>query len=307
MFIVAKQSTCASGSVVEHFLAKEGVAGSDPPSRCFLLYLNLNPIAVYGVKLYTVGSAFMKIIRKIIICILIIIMVYCAYNIIMYYTDSYNNKKVYKDIRNVAFNSSEDSSPDSSSDIESYDRLNYNKLLNTNPDFVGWIKIKGTDIDYPVVQGTDNEYYLHHDFKKRNAICGTIFIDSRCNISSGNNHLILYGHQMKDGSMFKQLNNYKKDDFYKKHKEITLYLNESVYTYEVVSVYVITISQNADYYNYINEDSRSAFINYINEKMLPYKLYDTDISINENDSILSLSTCEYSSSDGRLIVLAKRI
>lgn len=115
------------------------------------------------------GSAFMKIIRKIIICLLIIIMTYCAYNIIIYYTNSYNNKKVYKDIRNIAFNSSEDSSPDSSSDIESYDRLNYNKLLNTNPDFVGWIKIKGTDIDYPVVQGTDNEYYLHHDFKKRNA------------------------------------------------------------------------------------------------------------------------------------------
>lgn len=112
---------------------------------------------------------------------------------------------------------------------------------------------------------------------------------------------------MKDGSMFKQLNNYKKDDFYKKHKEITLYLNESVYTYEVVSVYVITISHNVDYYNYINEDSRSAFINYINEEMLPCKLYDTGISINENDSILSLSTCEYSSSDGRLIVLAKRI
>ena len=280
--------------------------GFDPRLALFIIS-EFNPIAVYGVKLYTIGSAFMKIIRKIIICILIIIIAYCAYNIIIYYTDSYNNKKVYKDIRNIAFNSSENSSPDSSSDIESFDRLNYNKLLNTNPDFAGWIKIKGTDIDYPVVQGTDNEYYLHHDFKKRNAVCGTIFIDSRCNISSGNNHLILYGHQMKDGSMFKQLNNYKKDDFYKKHKEITLYLNESVYTYEVVSVYVITISHNVDYYNYINEDSSSAFINYINEEMLPCKLYDTGISINENDSILSLSTCEYSSSDGRLIVLAKRI
>lgn len=88
------------------------------------------------------GSAFMKIIRKIIICILIIIIAYCAYNIIIYYTDSYNNKKVYKDIRNIAFNSSENSSPDSSSDIESFDRLNYNKLLNTNPDFCRLVKNK---------------------------------------------------------------------------------------------------------------------------------------------------------------------
>ncbi len=245
----------------------------------------------------------MKIIRKIIICLLIIIMAYCAYNIIIYYTDSYNNQKVYKNIRNIAFNFSEDSSPD----IKNRNRLNYNELFNINPDCVGWIKIKGTEIDYPVVQGTDNEYYLHHDFNKRNAVCGTIFIDSRCDITSGSNHLILYGHQMKDGSMFKQLNNYKKDDFYKKHKEITLYINESVYTYEIVSVYVITISQNADYYNYINEDTKAAFINYINEEMAPHKLYNTGISVNENDSILSLSTCEYSSSDGRLIVLAKRL
>ena len=272
------------------------------PSRAFFICL-----------LFYIRSDPLKIFKTIILCILISVIAYCSYNLIVYYINSENNRQSYQDVRNIAFgstpypeNNAENNLSESRNNDKKDGKFNYNALLDANPDCIGWIRINGTNIDYPVVQCTDNEYYLHHDFKKRNTICGTIFADSRCDINEENGHIILYGHQMKDGSMFKQLNKYKDKDFYTNHKNIILYKGETKHTYEIVAVYIISVKENSDYYNYTDAETRSGFLSYLGT-MSSLKLYETGNPINENDSLISLSTCEYSNADGRLIVLAKNI
>ena len=106
--------------------------------------------------------------------------------------------------------------------------------------------------------------------------------------------------------MFKQLNGYKDKDFYKEHPEIILYLRNQKYSYDVVAVYVTNIARSGGYYNYLHGNTREEQIEYLQNKMAAYQLYDTGLTVTQDDELLSLSTCEYSSTNGRLIVLAKR-
>ena len=153
----------------------------------------------------------------------------CGKYLYDYFAQSAENRSAYADIIDIGFS---DSTGDQDEDIpddeteqeaESSD-FDCDFLLAINSDCIGWIRIDGTDIDYPVVQAADNTFYLHHNFNQESAICGAIFMDYRNDIDMTREHLILYGHQMKDGSMFKQLNGYKDKDFYKEHPEIILYL-----------------------------------------------------------------------------------
>ncbi len=241
----------------------------------------------------------------------------CGKYLYDYYSESMDNKEAYEAITDIGF-------PDQDSDQETLDDENqteselqteaeaendnfdYDSLLAINSDCIGWIRIDGTDIDYPVVQAADNSYYLHRNFNQESANCGTIFLDYRNDIDLTREHLILYGHQMKDGSMFKQLNGYKDQDFCTEHPEITLYLRNKKYIYEVAAVYVTNIARSGGYYNYLHYNTRKEQIEYLQQKMAAYQLYDTGMTVNESDELLSLSTCEYSSTNGRLIVLAKR-
>jgi sortase B len=111
---------------------------------------------------------------------------------------------------------------------------------------------------------------------------------------------------MKDGSMFKALTGYKSESFYKEHKNLTLYLGENGYSYEIAAVYVTNVEKSGDYYNYLHGDTRQEQMEYL-KKMAAYSLYDTGVTVTESDELLSLSTCEYSSKNGRLIVLARRV
>lgn len=149
------------------------------------------------------------------------------------------------------------------------------------------------------LQIIDNSFYLHHNFNQEPAICGAIFMDYRNDIDLLKEHLILYGHQMKDGSMFKQLNGYKDNEFYKEHPKITLYLRNQKYSYDVVAVYMTNIAKSGGYYNYLHGNTREEQIEYLQNKRAVYHLYDTGLIVTEDDELLSLSTCEYSSTNGR--------
>lgn len=231
----------------------------------------------------------------------------CGKYLYDYFAQSSENKDAYADIIDIGFSNSTDiqdkDDPEDETETSDFD---YDSLLAINSDCVGWIRIDGTDIDYPVVQAADNSFYLHHNFNQESAICGAIFMDYRNDIDLTREHLILYGHQMKDGSMFKQLNGYKDKDFYKEHPEITLYLRNQKYSYDVVAIYVTNISWSGGYYNYLHGNTREEQIEYLQNKMAAYQLYDTGLTVTQDDELLSLSTCEYSSTNGRLIVLAKR-
>ena len=170
----------------------------------------------------------MRKIEKVMLIVFLVISVICGKFLLEYCQDSYDNRQNYRQMEEIAFpekdTEDDDTESNSYNPMTEIDDFDYQSLLYENSDCIGWLKIEGTDISYPVVQGEDNEFYLHHDFQKRYAICGTLMLDCRNDIEAGQEHLIIYGHQMKDGSMFKQLNGYKKEEYYREHKEITLFL-----------------------------------------------------------------------------------
>ena len=257
---------------------------------------------------------YVKRTEKVLLIVFLIISVISGKFLLDYWKDSYNNRQNYRRVEEIAFSEKDTEDDGSESNEEdnattAIDDFDYQSLLNENADCIGWLKIDGTDISYPVVQGKDNEFYLHHDFQKNYAICGTLMLDCRNDIAAGQEHLIIYGHQMKDGSMFKQLNGYKEKAFYHEHKEIMLYLENQKYQkyqYEVAAVYVTNVAQSGGYYDYLHKETRKQQMDYL-QQMAAYQLYPTEVTVREDDELLSLSTCEYSSTNGRLIVLARRI
>ena len=186
----------------------------------------------------------------------------------------------------------------------------YKTLYVKNNDLAGWLKIEGTKIDYPVMQCEDNDFYLKHDFKKNKDGNGSLFLDCSCTLYPRSTNMIIYGHHMTSGVMFGTLNRYAKESFYKDHKKIIF---DSIYEkaeYEVMYVFYSKVYDNDDlvfkYYQFINANSEKEF-NYYMDEMEKIKLYDTGVTANYGDTLLTLSTCEYNQKDGRFAVVAKRV
>ena len=177
-------------------------------------------------------------------------------------------------------------------------------LIAENSDCLGWLRISGTKIDYPVMQTKDNpQYYLRRDFNKQYSYMGTPFMDSRCDVNYDNN-LIVYGHNMKDGKMFADLLRYKDKEYCNEHRIINFITSSGVKEYKVIAV--CNVKHDDEWYSYTcqkNKDSCNNLISQSKEK----SLYKIDESIEYGDDFLTLSTCEYSQKDGRLIVIAVRI
>ena len=155
------------------------------------------------------------------------------------------------------------------------------ELHLSNPDIKGWIKIDNTIIDYPVVQGEDDDYYLTHDYKKEKNKYGSIFLKSGCDFNDINSNLIIYGHNMKDDNMFNSLLKYENKAFYDEKNVFRYY----------------------DYLNFNDENKYNEYINNVKKE----QLYDTGITANYGEQLLTLITCEYSQENGRVVVVAKRI
>jgi sortase B len=170
-----------------------------------------------------------------------------------------------------------------------------------NSDVMGWIEIPSTNINYPVVQAEDNDYYLKHNIKKEESIHGSIFMDYRNKKLGQERHTILYGHHMKDGSMFHDLDLYNNQNFYKENPYIyTVDKSGRRNKWEVFSAYV----SETDFY-YLDVDFSSVnkfeqFINQLNER----SLINTEVDLMDASNILTLSTCDYSFDNARYVVHA---
>lgn len=186
----------------------------------------------------------------------------------------------------------------------------YKNLYKTNKNLIGWLKIDDTNIDYPVMQTVNNEYYLDHNTKQEKDKNGTLFLDKDCSITRTSTNFIIYGHHMKSGKMFGDLDHYKEEEFYKKHKTISF---DTIYeegTYEVMYVFLSKIYYEEEvvfkYYQFIDANSEQEFDSYM-EEMAQMSLYDTGVTAQYGDQLLTLSTCDYEQEDGRFVVVAKRI
>ena len=186
----------------------------------------------------------------------------------------------------------------------------YKTLYAKNKEFAGWLSIDGTKIDYPVMQTTDNDFYLKHNFNKEPDNNGSLFLDCDCSLYPQSTNMIVYGHHMKSGNMFGFLQKYAKESYWKEHPTISF---DTIYekgTYEVMYVFYSKVYGNDDlvfkYYQFINANSAKEFEYYMNE-MQSLSLYDTGVTASYGDTLLTLSTCDHSQTDGRFAVVAKRV
>ncbi len=195
-------------------------------------------------------------------------------------------------------------------DIELNVLKEYETLYNKNKSLIGWLKIDDTNIDYPVMQTANNEYYLDHNYNQEYDKNGSLFLDKDCDVVKRNTNLIIYGHHMKSGKMFGNLNKYSSENYYKEHSTIQF---DTIYekgTYQIMYVFRSRIYNEDEivfkYYQFIDAASEKEFNSNMQE-MAALSLYDTGVTASYGDELLTLSTCDNSEEDGRFVVVAKRI
>ena len=190
----------------------------------------------------------------------------------------------------------------------------YLDIYNKNKKLIGWLEIAdingGTFLSYPVMQTSDNEYYLTHGFNQTNDANGCIFMDCECDAIKPSDNLILYGHHMRSGRMFGNLVKYEDEKFYQSHKIIKF---DTIYEhgeYEVMFAFRTSLKSENDisfkYYQFIDANGPEEFASYMNE-MAAMSLYDTGVTAVWGDHLLTLSTCDYEEDNGRFAVVARKI
>lgn len=187
----------------------------------------------------------------------------------------------------------------------------YAGLYEKNSDIVGWLSIEGTKIDYPVMRSEEeDDFYLRRDFYGKSDRHGCLYVRSRADVDKPGTNFVIYGHNMKDGTMFRDLTLYEKESFFKEHPVVlfdTLY-EERIY--EVVAVFFSQVYySNEDvfkYYQFYEAKTQEEF-DYFYENIKALSLYDTGVTAEFGDTFLTLSTCAYHVEDGRFAVVAKRV
>lgn len=187
----------------------------------------------------------------------------------------------------------------------------YAELYAQNSDLVGWIRIEDTRINYPVMQSPDSpDFYLTHGFDKGETDYGCPYVAEICDVWKPSDNLIIYGHHKKNGTMFTDLKKFRKQSFWEEHKTFTFDTIYEKQTYEIVAVFKTVVytksSKEFRYYQFADAQTPGqfdAFISRCKEKAL----YDTGVTAQFGDKLITLSTCEYSNKNGRLVVVAKRV
>ena len=178
----------------------------------------------------------------------------------------------------------------------------YEEMKGLNPDYVGWIILEGTQINYPIVQAADNDYYLHRLFDGTENFSGTLFADYRSTDLFKSGNTIIHGHNMKNGSMFAGLLKYREEWFYNSHKRFSVYTEEGEIVYEVFAIY----STDPVSTSYVTEfASDEEYVNWLN-LMYEQSVVKPPVELNADTQVLTLSTC-INDSRNRLIIQAKRI
>lgn len=185
--------------------------------------------------------------------------------------------------------------------------VDWKALKKVNPDVQGWLYKKGTVINYPVVQGTDNDTYLHTRFDKQWSGGGTLFVDCRMEKDFKGFNSIIYGHHMKDGSMFRSIRGYTKEDgYYDKHKTLELATPHGNYHLVVFSAFITKATDEDTYKMTYDDAEKQAYIDRAWERSeLP--VTEDSVDVTKNDRLVTLSTCAYDYEEARYIVMCKMV
>ena len=225
--------------------------------------------------------------KKIINLILISIVAFSLFKIVDKQIKYSKDIKVYSEINEIASNNS--------------DMLD-KSMLEVNNEYKFWIKVENTNIDYPVAQGKDNDYYINHDFNKNENISGAIFLDYRNNFINDLN-TIVYGHHMRNETMFNNLVKFKDSNFFNENNKIKIIYDGKELEYKVFSVYVIDDKNNYLITNFNNSNEYNNYIKEIRDR----SLYKNDVEVTDKDKIITLSTCSFEFEGARTVVHGKLI
>lgn len=229
--------------------------------------------------------------------ILVILAIISSVNIIKWHLNNKENEEILEEISGAI-------KIDETQEGENKYIIDFNKLKEQNSDTIAFIKVNGTNVEFPVVQTNNNDYYLTHNFNKDYNSAGWIFADYRNKLDGTDKNIIIYGHNTKGNTMFSSLNNILKEEWYNNEENYKIvFVTENEYLiYEVFSVYRI---EKEDYYiqtNFQNDETYAEFIKTIKERSIK----DFNMEINSEDSILTLSTCA-NNNDYRIVLHAKKL
>lgn len=248
------------------------------------------------------------------VSILIIVVCLCliglsGYQLYQYWEESAQSRDTYSALENyvkIPAPSAPAVNPSEQADTEEdpapslpWPQVDFDALGQINGDVVAWLFCEGTPINYPVVQGEDNVYYLNHLFDGAYNVGGCLFLD--CGVSgdfSGRNSII-YGHQMRNGTMFSSLSGYKKQDFYEGHPQLLLVTPENRFVVELFAGYVANVEDAAWEISFADE---AAFEQWLAETK-GKSMFESGVEPTSNDRILTLSTCSYEFDNARFVVM----
>lgn len=258
--------------------------------------------------------------------VLLCIFGFSAWQLILYFTESQQQESRYDDLSAIveSIQAAEESKaaghtevtwadqePEASSPAEEIPTEpgilpEYEALYQMNAHLVGWIRIDGTDINYPVMQTPDaRDYYLRRNFDGEYSSHGCIYVREECDVVTPSDNVTIYGHHMRDGSMFADLDGYLNEEFLDEHRYIRFDTLTEHRTYEVFAVFktTATVGKGFKYHTLVNAQSPEEFDEFIAQcKELAF--YDTGITPEYGDKVICLSTCEYTLENGRLVVAA---
>lgn len=244
--------------------------------------------------------------KKIILIVLILILVLCALYITYYFYSNYKDKKDNVEILNdIKIEETQ------ITETKTERILQLEELQKENEEIIGWLEIEGTNINYPVLQTDNNDYYMNHNYKKEYSAPGSLFLDKDFDLENGSSNYLIYGHRNKNGLMFEDLLKYEKADFYNKHKKIKFTTNQEESEYEILAVFYSRLYYKSEkdvfrYYYFVNAKNEEEYNDFIaNAKKA--SIYDTGVDAKYGDQLLTLSTCAYHTEDGRFAIVCKKI
>lgn len=181
--------------------------------------------------------------------------------------------------------------------------IDFERLQAMNPDIIGWIEIPGAEISYPLLQGSDNSYYLTHLSNGEYGIHGSIFMDYHNITGLSNHNTIIYGHNMKDGTMFAALSDYQNEELYQRYPYFYIYLPDHVIKYQIMSCYYVGVGSVGYTYIFPQEEDFRDFLDTIQS----YASYETGTPAELTDHIVTLSTCMSTDPNYRYLIHGKEI
>jgi len=244
-------------------------------------------------------------IRIILCCIFLAIAIYAAYNIIKIQSEYKKSVDAYKKLDNYTIEqtTSETSGESEEEPVKEkpYPDVDFAGLKSVNSDVIGWIYVPDTEINYPIVHTSDNDYYLDHLVDRTQNPAGAIFLDTRNPSDFSDLHSIIYGHHMKNGSMFAALKGYKKQDFFDGHKTGYLITQDAAYSIDFFAGHVANVEENAWQLDF---DDAADFDNWI-KSLKEISAFKSDIEPQYGDRVFTLSTCSYEFDDARFVLSGK--